>query len=183
MQTNKKQTKIQTYKHAKLDATPNPHILIPLVESIGIPLNQYIVYSQNGIPIIATTASGICATPRSSTPRRRLHAPEHVFAKRVLRNLRLPFHGALHCIVSKCYENLRLGDGRFHNFVRPGQLITMDLKDMADKRRPLNKLDYKQRVNAVVSSAASTTVASNIAKSFRKVCERAVAKKGGAGRG
>ena len=59
----------------------------------------------------------------------------------------------------------------------------MDLKDMADKRRPLNKFAYKQRVNAVVSSAASTTVASNIAKSFRKVCAMAVAKKGGAGRG
>ena len=63
------------------------------------------------------------------------------------------------------------------------KLISMDLQDLAQKRRTLSKFAYKQRINAVVKSAASKRVAGNIANSFRKVCQRVVSRNGGAGRG
>ena len=59
-------------------------------------------------------------------------------------------------------------------------LHRMDLKDAQAKKAPLGKMAYRERVRAVCRSKKAQTVASNYAKSFRKVCAAVVKKKGAA---
>ena len=59
-------------------------------------------------------------------------------------------------------------------------LRRMDLKDAMAKKAALGKMAYKERVRAVCRSKKAQTVASNHARSLRKVCSAVVKKKGAA---
>ena len=62
------------------------------------------------------------------------------------------------------------------------RLRSKDLEDAAAKKRPLTKLQYRQRIRALCQSARAQQVASACAKGLRKVCEEVVRKKGAASR-
>ena len=60
-----------------------------------------------------------------------------------------------------------------------GKLRRMDLEDLRKKRKPLDKMAYKQRVKKVFSSKKAQDVAKACARKFRAIC-KVVAKDGAA---
>lgn len=58
------------------------------------------------------------------------------------------------------------------------ELRKRDLNDLVKKRPPLGKMAYRQRILAVCRLPKAKAVAANYFKSFRKVCQEVVLKKG-----
>ena len=58
------------------------------------------------------------------------------------------------------------------------ELRKRDLNDLVQKRAPLGKMAYRQRILAITRSAKSKRVAANIFKSCKKVCQEVFDKKG-----
>ena len=58
------------------------------------------------------------------------------------------------------------------------ELRKRDLNDLVKTRPPLGKMAYRQRILAVCRLPKAKAVAANYFKSFRKVCQEVVLKKG-----
>ena len=60
------------------------------------------------------------------------------------------------------------------------KLRLMDLADLRQKRRPLGKLAYTQRIRGVIRTSKAQAVAKNFAKRFRTACKQVVRRQGSA---